>query len=266
MSDSSVSPAHPQRLITFFILAFLISWSIGVPLALAQQGVIPEILPLWTHYRVAFGPMLSAFIVIGVNQGLPKLKDFGKRMLIRQVCLKWWIVGFSPLIFGGIIVWILNRFSGTTIRLADLGNVNFLPFLGWWALPLWIFTFGLGEETGWRGFALPQLQEGRSALGATMILASIWALWHLPQFFYLFDPSMLVGWLIGLFAGAIVLTWIYNSAVDSIPVVAILHGCFNFITASTADSGYLPTIISMIVILLAILLIICTGPKNLMSI
>lgn len=265
MSNSSSSPAQSQPLIAFFILAFLISWSIGIPLALAQQGIIPHILPTWSHYLVGFGPMLAAMIVIGVSKGLSELKEFGKRMLIRQVCLKWWIVGLSPLILGALIVWGLNRFSGASIRLADLGEVNFLPFLGWWALPLWVFTFGLGEEAGWRGFALPRLQEGQSALGATLILAGIWALWHLPQFFYIFDFSMFLGWLIGLMAGAVVLTWLYNSAIDSIPVAAIWHGCFNFITASTADTGYLPAVLSMIVILWAVYVIIRTGPKHLIS-
>ena len=266
MSDSSASPAQLQHLIAFFILAFLISWSIGVPLALSHQGIIPDILPTWTHYLVAFGPMLSALIVTGISQGLSELKDFGKRMLIRQVCPKWWLIGFSPLIIGRVAVWITNRFFGGSIRLVDLGAVNFLPFLGWWALPMWIFTFGLGEETGWRGFALPRLQEERSAFSATLILAGVWALWHLPQFFYVFDPSLLFGWLISLFAGAIVLTWLFNSAIDSIPVASIWHGCFNFMTASTANTGYLPTLMSVFVILWAVFVIIRTGPRNLMSI
>ena len=66
-----------------------------------------------------------------------------------------------------------NRFTGSEIRLPDLGAVNYLPPLGSkGTLLLWIFTSGLGEETGWRGFALPRLQKGRGALAATMILAA----------------------------------------------------------------------------------------------
>jgi membrane protease YdiL (CAAX protease family) len=33
----------------------------------------------------------------------------------------------------------------------------------------------LGEETGWRGFALPHLQGGHGALVAALILGPIWA-------------------------------------------------------------------------------------------
>ena len=98
-----------------------------------------------------------------------------------------------------------------------------------------------------------------------MILAAFWALWHLPQFFYLFDPSMAFGWAIGLFAGAVVLTWLYNSSPDSILMVAIWHGCFNFVTASTADTGFLPAVVSIIVIVWAIVVIVRFKSKHLMS-
>jgi membrane protease YdiL (CAAX protease family) len=147
-----------------------------------------------------------------------------------------------------------------------LGSVNFLGQLGYWALPLWTFTFGFGEETGWRGFALPELQRGRSAFSATMILAGVWALWHLPQFFYVFELSIAaVGWLISLFAGAIVLTWLYNSSGASILMVAIWHACFNFVSASTAETGILPLAVSALVIFAAITILKRTDPKILVS-
>src|SRR5690606_15567006 len=67
---------------------------------------------------------------------------------------------------------------------------------------LHLLTFGIGEETGWRGFALPHLQESRTALRATGLLFLAWALWHVPTFFE--NPSFrdmsaatTVGWLIG---------------------------------------------------------------------
>ncbi len=264
MDNTKTTPDDSKYLWAYFILAYAISWSIGIPLALAHQGIIPAILPPWTHYLVAYGPMLSALIVTWFSQGQPGLKELGKRMF-KWACPKWWFVAFSPLIIGYIVLLILNRVTGSEIRLSDLGAVNYLPPLGMGALLLWFFTFGLGEETGWRGFALPRLSKGRSALTATMILAVFWALWHLPQFFYLFDPSMAVGWGIGLFAGAVVLTWLYNSSPDSILMTAIWHGCFNFITASTTDVVILQVVMSVIVIIWAVYVIVRHKPKNLMS-
>jgi membrane protease YdiL (CAAX protease family) len=254
-----------RSLIAYFILAYLISWCVGVPLALAHQGIIPQILPAWAHYFVAYGPMLSALIVTGMSRGVPGLKDLGGRM-VRRASPKWWFVALSPLLAGYVVLLIQNLFRAERLVFSELGSVNFLGQLGYWALPLWTFTFGFGEETGWRGFALPELQRGRSAFSATMILAGVWALWHLPQFFYVFELSIAaVGWLISLFAGAIVLTWLYNSSGASILMVAIWHACFNFVSASTAETGILPLAVSALVIFAAITILKRTDPKILVS-
>jgi len=257
---------NSRSLIAFFILAFAFSWSIGIPLALAHHGLIHHVLPQWMHYLVAYGPMLSALVVTATSLGLPGLKDFGRRM-VRWACPKWLIVAFSPLIIGWVILNIQNAVTGTKLSLVDLGNVNYLPPLGWWALLLWFLTFGLGEEAGWRGFALPRLQKKHDDLSATYILAALWALWHLPMFFYSYEISFTaIGWLIGLFAGSVVLTWLYNSTNQSIFSAAIWHACFNFMTASTVDSGVLAAAVSMVVILIAVLVIRHTETENLVSI
>lgn len=265
MHNSAVHRKETRSLIVFFLVAYAISWSVGVPLALAHQGLIPPILPPWTHYLIAFGPMISATLMTLIRDGTSGIRDLGRRMILWRNCPKWWIVAFSPLILGYAAILILNRVAGSQITLASLGNVNYLPPLGLGALLLWFLTFGFGEETGWRGFALPRLQRGRSALAATAILATLWALWHLPQFFYLFEPALAPGWAIGLFAGAVLLTWLYNSAKNSVLMVAIWHGCFNFMTASTADIGLPQAVLSTIVMVWAVAVIVRVGPSGLMS-
>ena len=125
------------------------------------------------------------------------------------------------------------------------------------ALPLWVLTFGIGEETGWRGFALPRLQESHSPLGATIILWVFWALWHLPLFFYSYEVSILPGFLIGLLAGAINFTWLYNSTDGSILLVALWHGTFNFTTAcSSCKTGLSAAVISTLVMVWAVAIVL----------
>lgn len=73
------TPDSAGILIACFALAFAISWLISVPLTLANQGIIPAILPSWSHYLAAFGPMVAALIVTWVGQGLPGVKDLTRR-------------------------------------------------------------------------------------------------------------------------------------------------------------------------------------------
>jgi hypothetical protein len=94
------------------------------------------------------------------------------------------------------------------------------------------FVGSLGEETGWRGYALPQLQRRFSPLTATVILAPLWFWWHLPQFAVIgtyrdFGPAGYVGMFLGLTCGAIVLTWLYNRSGGSILLVIVWHGVYN---------------------------------------
>jgi uncharacterized protein len=252
-----------KNLVLYFVLAYAISWAIGIPLALEHQGWMAPILPDWAHYFVAYGPLLSAVIVTLATEGRPGLKKLGERMILWKVRPIWWVVALSPLVIGALAAFVLVLFTGKPISLADLGEVNFLPPLGLGAFALWLLTFGIGEETGWRGYALPRLQKNRSALAAALMLATLWALWHLPQFFYLFDPAIAIGWLIGLFAGSIVFTWLFNSARGSILIVAIWHGCFNFMSASDAGNGVLAAVVSTVVMLWAVVVILWFKPGNL---
>ena len=75
---------------------------------------------------------------------------------------------------------------------------------------------------------------------------------------------MAVGWVLGLFAGAVIPIWLYNKARDSILIVAVWHACFNFVTASTVDTGVLPALLRVIVIVWAVLVIIRTRPEHFM--
>ncbi len=255
--------AKTRNLIAFFVLAYALSWSIGIPLALNNQGIIEPILPLWAHYFYAYGPMLSALIVTWISEGRPGLRDIVSRMVMWNVRPIWWIVALSPLVLGFATALILNLAGVSEISLSALGEVQFLPPLGIGALLLWILTFGIGEETGWRGYALPRLQDGRSALLATIILWIFWALWHLPTFFYLYNPAILIGWLFGNLAGAILFTWLFNSTGGSILIIAIWHGCFNFVSSTEAGDSLLAAVVSTIVMIWAVVIVLVFKPANL---
>jgi membrane protease YdiL (CAAX protease family) len=111
-----------------------------------------------------------------------------------------------------------------------------------------------GEEVGWRGYALPQLQRRFSPLSATLILAGLWWLWHL-QFFVTesaLGPGYLT-YLVEVGSVAIVLTWLYNRSGGSILLVAIWHAIYNFVSVTPAVTVLLVALIVVQGLLLAIL-------------
>jgi len=250
-------------LIGYFVLAYAISWSIGIPLALIAQGKLDWPIPFAVHYLYGYGPLLSALIMTGLTEGWPGIVDIFKRLTNWRMSPLWWLVTLSPLVGYGIIVLGQRLIQGEWVDFRLLGEVHFLPNLGIGALFLWIFTYGLGEEIGWRGFALPRLQARMNALQSTLVLGVLWAFWHLPFFFYLFEPAIAVGWFLGLMSGAILFTWLYNSTGGRLLTVVLWHATFNFITASAAGDGLAAAILSTLVMVWAIALIFIYKPTNL---
>jgi membrane protease YdiL (CAAX protease family) len=97
-----------------------------------------------------------------------------------------------------------------------------------------------GEETGWRGFALPRMQSGRTALKASLVLGSLHTLWHLP-FWIVLGELERFGWIYWILNWAFILaltiymTWIMNNTRNSLLLAVLLHWTFNI-----ASAGFLP--------------------------
>ena len=248
---------HP--LVAYFFVAYVVSWSIAVPLALQAQGVVSERLPWSLHYLTMFGPAAAALLISRLLRAPAGAADCTEPRSVARAIF-WWTVGFgSPLLlFVGALI--AARIAGqTSPTWTSLGHVNYLPDLGLAAWGLWLLT-ALGEEVGWRGFALPRLQRTHSAMSSTLLLAIGWAGWHLPAFFYV--PSytamglrILPGFFLGVLAGAIVLTWLYNSSGGSVFAAALWHASFNFVTASPNAGGLVPAVTSTLVMVWAIVVI-----------
>jgi membrane protease YdiL (CAAX protease family) len=129
--------------------------------------------------------------------------------------------------------------------------------VGWFVLPLWLITFGFGEEIGWRGFALPRMQKTMSVSRATLLLGLLWVFWHVPAFFYHetyvgMSWFILPGFVFGVLCGAVIFTWLYNGTGGSVFMVAIWHALFDLLTASKAGQDIIPILTSAGVIAFAL--------------
>jgi uncharacterized protein len=248
---------HP--VVLYFVIAYVVSWSIEIPLVLAYQGIIRVHLPMWLHYTASIGPLSAALIMTWILEGRSGLGDLLARIFKWRIGFRYYALAILlPVGLFAIAVLIGRVVTGVWPDLALLGNVDYLPYLtpiG--ALGLWLITFGLGEETGWRGFALPHLQKSRSATVATLILGVLWACWHLPLFFYR-DTYIQMGiagfpmLALSLICAAMIFTWLYNSTLGSLLIVMVFHAVFNWLTSNEAGGQYAAIILSVAVILAAL--------------
>jgi len=94
-------------------------------------------------------------------------------------------------------------------------------------LPVLLVLGGpLGEEAGWRGFALPRLQASMGPVPASLIIGCVWALWHLPNFMI---PQMgtwqgnVWNYLLLAMLLSSIHTAVYNRSSGSLAAVIVLH-------------------------------------------
>jgi membrane protease YdiL (CAAX protease family) len=247
----------------YFLLAYLLSWCAYVPLALQGQGLLSGI-PNWLHLAAGYGPLLAAFIVTAATGGGAGLRELLGRMTRWRIGWRWLAAALSPLALFGVVVLVMRVVTGTWQAASGFGQVAELPGLnglaGWLA---WIFISGLGEETGWRGFALPRLQARYSARDASFMLGLLWAGWHAPVFFYNYELSLffVLAFVVGIVAGSMVLTWLYNSTGGSVFATILWHGSYNAVVAGS--DGAVAAAITAAVILAFILIVRRYGPETL---
>jgi membrane protease YdiL (CAAX protease family) len=269
MSESLTPQLRRRELIIYFVLAFTFSWAIEVLILLSVKGLIPLTVPLSIHYLASFGPFLSAFIVAAAFEGAP-----GLRRLFAGLA-KWRVErGYAffaigvPFVLFAVAVIASSLFAGAWPDLSLLGQVDYLPYIGVLpALGLWMLTYGLGEELGWRGFALPRLQAGRSAFSAAMILGVLWAVWHWPAFLYR-DTYLGMGFLvifqsISVLAASVILAWLYNGTRGSLLMVVLFHGLFDFLAVSSAGGQFSAVIMSAQAVFWAVRVYKVCGRENL---
>lgn len=270
------SPAKPQGLLArhpltaYFVIAYLVSWVIELPVVLSAQGVLPALgKPVVTIAIVAatFGPTVGAFVVTAATEGRTGVVGLLRRYVQWRVGIIWYLfllVGVPLIIILGTIV-VPGAVPAYRPILGPLLAAYPLAFL-------MTFLLGgpLGEEPGWRGFALPRLQQSHGPLRGSLILGVLWAFWHLPLFWSgvwtpptLANVVMFVIMIVGL---TIMMTWVFNHAGGSVLITMLMHASFNtfanrvasplFPAAIFDDYGLLPVLLGFTAT--AIVLIIVT--------
>jgi hypothetical protein len=240
------------------------------PLLAVNAGLLPK----WASQLGALSSSLAAIVLAAVEGRRGGVRELLSRVLIWRVGIGWWAFALLfPIISSVAALYLFDLFGGPTVTWSDLQPLYSV-------VPIFIFLTifaGLGEEFGWRGFALPRLQARYNALVSSLIVGVMWGLWHIPLFLtegtaqniWQKDVGLLSAILVFtlfVIVSSVQFTWVFNNTKGSVLVAAVMHGASNtwggYIDVYRGHFGGVLTfgVVSLIVTILIVLL---AGPKHL---
>ncbi len=252
-SNSLLQLMRRHPLVSYFVLAYGLSWLCWLPFVLSQSGVglLPFYLsPFSTVPGVFLGPCFSGFLMTAVVGGKAGMLRFLKRFIDWRVGIQWYLF----VLLGIPAFWLLGALALPGVLPALTLSSLTTALVGYpSALLLTFLIDGGGEEPGWRGFALPHLQVRYGPLLGTFILGVLWACWHLPLFLTIVQASgpgvslltdlwHFVLYVPGTIFEAIIITWVFNNTRGSMLIAMLIHGVGD---ASPLPASLLPVLNSL---------------------
>jgi membrane protease YdiL (CAAX protease family) len=222
----------------YFVLAYAGTWTLLLPAVLSRDGLgaLPYSLP-FALFAILFilsglaGPTLAAFVMTGVTSGRPGVRALLRRYVLWRVGLRWYLAVLFGYIALYLLIAVIALGPGSIHSLTSKWPLIFASYLP--ALLTFNLVTAIGEEPGWRGYALPRLQERYGPLPASLILGTLHAGWHLPVFLLpaigagSLSLSFVVTWLPTIWGTTVLWTWIFNNTKRSILIAVLLHSAFD---------------------------------------
>jgi membrane protease YdiL (CAAX protease family) len=223
-----------HALVSYFVIAYAVSWGVWIPYLLSRDGFgllrfESPISHTLSGYLFSFGPLVSALIVTGVIDGGAGIRRLLLKMVLWRVSIWWYLFvffGFPLLELLGTVLVPGNMASFQPMAPLPM-LFSYIPFF---IYPAMLVGGPLGEEPGWRGFALPRLQVRYGPLLGTLVLSPLWAIWHWPAIWATIWPQNginffpnIVLYLLFLTFWAVIMTWLFNNTRGSILIAILAH-------------------------------------------
>jgi hypothetical protein len=214
------------RLVGFYSLACLLTWSCWLPI-LAEKH---KLLDLHGHIELLatlgqFGPFAAAIAWVWIDRGVVGIRDLLRRMVQTRVSLACLAVALllPPVLFATAIyinVWLGRQIAPAIESPASVeAMLHFLVTL--------VLGGPLGEEPGWRGYALPRLRQRFGVVTGSFILAAAWACWHWPLWWIADVPTSFPYYVLGMIPLTFLFTWLDEWGKHSILVAMLFHASLN---------------------------------------
>ena len=227
----------------FYVLTFAVSWALWAPLLawLRSEGRLGAVagdepltgMPWWVAagwFLGASAPSIVGLALTARSGGRGAVADLLMRLVDVDVGVGWNVVAWlGPMAVGLLAVLVARRAAGTRVAPRRFALI---PVALVMALP-----FGpLGEELGWRGYALPRLLTDHGALSSALLIGVVWTLWHLPLFWAPLGTTISGSpvtlpragrYLVEVTAISVVMTWLFVNTGGSLWIAVGFHAAWN---------------------------------------
>ena len=209
----------------FFALSYFWAWALWgywIP-AMPPGGLVITPAFLASALAGGLGPSVAAIAVTAATGGWKGVGDLLGGVLRWRADVRWYAIAL-------LLVPAITTLS-LIIQMPILGP----PVWGDLAMlaPLavaWPIMAALGEEFGWRGFALPRLAGRFGVLAASLIVGLAWGLWHLPADYialkaygWWFVPAFVASGPLLLTAHAVIMGWLWARTARNLLLMLVYH-------------------------------------------
>jgi uncharacterized protein len=220
-------------LLAYFVLSYTFFWGflVLVIVILGMLRLQPDALPAWVMPIIvilgSWMPNLTAVIMTGVLTGRKGIRQLLGKFFAYRIAARWYLAALFPFALAFAAAG-LYRLAGGTAP----GNMG-LSLVFWASLIILNLLQGAtGEEIGWRGFALPRLQETHGSVNGSLILGLLWSFWHMPLWLIsgYSGPDLLIYVLVfsvSMISLTFLLTWLSSKTPNSLIPIVIAHFSFN---------------------------------------
>ena len=248
--------------INFFALVFLLSvpfWILGA-LAPDTTKILPIKLPI--SALMTFCPLIAAAILVYKQQKMQGVKPLLKLSFdFKKIKNKKWllpIVLLMPVI--ALLSFLYMKLMGGIVSESQPSPLSVFIFF-------FVYFIGaIGEELGWSGFIIDPLQNRYGALKASLILGTIWAVWHIIPWSQAHQTTTWIFWqCIATVFLRVIMVWIFNNTGKSVFAIVLFHAMINISPYLIPNYGshYNPFIFAVLLIITAIAVTLFWGTKTL---
>jgi uncharacterized protein len=271
---------HP--VVSYYLLVFAISWG-GILILIGGPGNIPgtreqaEKLFVPALLIMFAGPFISGILMNFLIDGSEGLRTLLSRLLRWRVEGRWYAIAVftGPLLVAAVLFGL------------SLFNQEFLPGIVTTKNKAGLMIFGVAwgligggllEETGWTGFAVPQLRKRYSILPAGLIVGVLWGIWHFMIAFWasnyfsgadswtMFVAGFLAFYLLALPAYRVLLVLMYDLT-ESLPIIMLMHAFLSastliFQPSSTGEIAFIWNLVLGIVLWIIVAMVVATNRRH----